>query len=484
MKSRKGDVRKGDVRKGDVRKRDVRKGDGNGKRKTRRNRNRNTRKIKRNTKIQKKYGAGDFRRRAEFTAIEAMRPLTIADFTKGMIMHKQRIISDVLVLEDPVYDTETTETQTDTLSIKLPTINLLTYEYFRDQLLKKLSLTLIEESTDSRKGQFNGVYIVKGDFDSDKKYALRISKNKFKFKPIYGEKPEGETFIEDYLEELELFAKLSQKEITPNVYYGGLFLTKGQQREQRDNNYYHFYSITEAFDNEIFAFIKTVHPNVSKLLEYLIGENGKVINLIDKFSKYGINCDCRSTNIVANKGITHLRMIDIDTKYYIEFDDLMELFEDDDYSYLPVFKDSDEDKEKIVMAISGDVMKYIFMLELISCGIEDNYLITKIKEILTPRNKCIFLFLFLKSFKFVRGIAQVVGPLLKRFGINNPIIVDLLFVDYKFINSRFKQGDYEYNNEEIYNIIQQFSSHEKRKLSIQESSSPEKRTKISRSSSE
>ena len=441
-------------------------------------RTKQNRKINRKTKQTRnkriKYGAGDFRRRSEFSADnakEAMRALTAADFQKGGLLSMESLIDNVAVLdirekfdekfakllekelkkkrkirEEDIREEDIREEKIrdQQISIKV------TGECMLETLCNHLQIGTcirIGPNTNSRyrMGANNIVCIIEGDFTGKPKLALRVCMNRF---PI-------DYISKTYLQELKIFVKLSQDEITPEVYYGGLCLTNNEDPASQQ---YHFYSLTEAFEKELFELYQD-EVRVGLGQRILDITRDTVNDLIDKFSEYGMNCDCRSTNFVVNSSkngegqviVTKMRMIDIDQSYFLSIGKLNQLFKT---VYIRQYVDGD------VETFASFAMKYLFWLEINLSGfnVAHEYLMELFHHMESnPSYKILFLFLFLNTMQFYKGIHVI-------YKIDPDQDHSFLFGDYAFsiIKSKIKEIDkthiFTINEESNKKIIEEFHS--------------------------
>jgi hypothetical protein len=387
-------------------------------------RNKKNRKINRKTKQTRnkriKYGAGDFRRRSEFNADEAMRPLIhmkigdniYSDFEKGGLMSMESLITNVAVLD-----------------ISKEFIKLIEKEKIREnqpeKIIKATGKCMLEtlgnhlqigkcirigpntpDNSRYRMGANNIVCIIEGDFTDRPLFALRVCMNRF---PI-------DYISITYLEELKIFAALSQHKITPEVYYGGLCLTNYEYSAPSDSapsapQEYHFYSLTEAFEMELFKLYNDAIDSGDS--QHILDITRVTVNdLIDRFSHWGMNCDCRSTNFVVNSSkngegqviVTKMRMIDIDQTYYLSIKKLAELFQTD-----YIVKYVDGDVHTFAKTFANFAMKYLFWLEICLSGftVAEQDLMELFQYMESESNKyykILFLFLFLNTVSCYKAI--------------------------------------------------------------------------------
>ena len=348
--------------------------------------------------------------------------------------------------------------------------------------------TRIGPNTNSRyrMGANNIVCIIEGDFTGEPKLALRVCMNRFTIDYI----------SQTYWQELKMFATLSQHGITPEVYYGGLCLTNYERERasqptksgiKSEPQQYHFYSLTEAFEKELFELYQ---DEVSVGLGHRILDitHVTVNDLIDRFSYYGMNCDCRSTNFVVNSSkngegeviVTKMRMIDIDLSYFLSIKKLTELFQtvyivqyvDQLFKtvYIRQYVDGDVEKfakfAKFAKLISSFAMKYLFWLEIYLSGfnVAHKYLMELFNHMESnPSYKILFLFLFLNTMQFYKAIHVIYKIHQDQDQDQDP---SFLFGDYAFsiIQRRIQEIDedkthrFTINEESNKKIIEEFHS--------------------------
>jgi len=356
----------------------------------------------------KKYGSGQFKRVPEserFNAKEAMRPIVEDDFKEGGIMHINTLLQDVIVLDKDKDKTATT------LFLRIVDPKQQAID-FLNTLSEKVQISSCINET--KEGANNIVCPVHGDFYTENPtLSLRVSIDKY-----------SASILEiSYLEELKILSQLSKHEITPEIYFGGLCVTTTEDTENKRSlaPEYHFYSIMERFHSELFDIFEYVYqyykenrPLYDKCIKYI---HKHVSLLIENFAVYsGMNCDCRSTNMVVNAlekkdtldipiEITKIRMIDIDKTYYMSNDELLELFQKCEYMH-KFFTGSIVTREQVIQ-ISKDAMNYIFWLEIGSSGLHvDRYILEYLNR---GNNKLFFLFLFLKTKPFFRPIYNILN---------------------------------------------------------------------------
>lgn len=284
---------------------------------------------------------------------------------------------------------------------------------------------------------------------SDSMYAVRISKHRFN----------QEEIEKTYLEEIKILVLLSKDQVTPYVYEIGLCCTKSEHKINKET--FHVYSIMESFDMDLHDYFRlyislSVPPmTLDKIMK-------DVNDIIEKFSKIGLNADMRATNILCNVNnniLKKLKCIDIDSSFFLKKGSLQEIC-----SKISKFWDKEEVlhfSEQQERNVFSKAMEYIFWLEIYSSGLKlvpiKQYIKLKLVNDKTTR---LFFSLLLISSKFSLGFLSAIQHVLKELGNNffrSPSeIDDLLFMPKQQLHDYMRILKNYQNTDSIYVVVAKF----------------------------